>query len=477
MGLIIEDKSKEVTKAKITIPQNAKKIFKAMKKVYEPYLNKPIQGAKILKSLANDKEYNKKGIGNKETLSNNDTISFEDARKRLERQEKLNPNSVEYQLYGGELAHNILKKGIKSARNVKKVNKVQPPKPTVQKPSAPSETSNKEIKVPNGKITYNESRKILREGCSWEEYAEDYNIRYVLREFLDNPKGKQEWGVLINPDMYAKALREFTQYGKLVKFPSNYVYQWMGIIMKNTLILRANTELVGHTQWFPYEEFEDFLCSYFDGEREIEVDTNDSMKIEIYPKEVLNLCEGDFLTPLKEVTDKYGQTYFPWMSQGDVERVVAKQDLERQKNKFSEEYGNIGDYISKFNEVPTYKGKIEIDYKTNKIYWIVDCLNFLDIIGLYDWMEMPDGSDAWSDYGLEPLEKILSQYNEDLSPEEVLVLVNRALDVYHQRGDMASIFIQGGSKTLTNIAESIEKTNGKKVYITEKQIVKLWQLQ
>jgi hypothetical protein len=92
-------------------------------------------------------------------------------------------------------------------------------------------------------------------------------------------------------------------------------------------------------------------------------------------------------------------------------------------------------------------------------------------------MEMPDGSDAWSDYGLEPLEKILSQYNEDLSPEEVLVLVNRALDVYHQRGDMASIFIQGGSKALTNIAENIEKTNNKKVYITEKQMVKLWQLQ
>ena len=37
-------------------------MFKAMKKVYEPYLNKPIQGAKILKSLANNKEYNKKGI-------------------------------------------------------------------------------------------------------------------------------------------------------------------------------------------------------------------------------------------------------------------------------------------------------------------------------------------------------------------------------------------------------------------------------
>jgi hypothetical protein len=85
---------------------------------------------------------------------------------------------------------------------------------------------------------------------------------------------------------------------------------------------------------------------------------------------------------------------------------------------------------------------------------------------------MPDGSDAWSDYGLEPLEKIFIEYNENLPPEKVLVLVNRALDVYHQRGDMASIFIQGGSKVLSKIAEEI-KRDGKKVYITEKQLINL----
>jgi len=51
-------------------------------------------------------------------------------------------------------------------------------------------------------------------------------------------------------------------------------------------------------------------------------------------------------------------------------------------------------------------------------------------------------------------------------------LVNRALDVYHQRGDMASIFIQGGSKVLSKIAEH-KNRNDKKIYLTEKQIVKI----
>jgi putative cell wall-binding protein len=85
---------------------------------------------------------------------------------------------------------------------------------------------------------------------------------------------------------------------------------------------------------------------------------------------------------------------------------------------------------------------------------------------------MPDGSDAWSDYGIEPLWKIFEEYRDDLPPEKVLALVNRALDVYHQRGDMASIFIQGGSQALSRIAEEIER-KGKKIYITEKQIIKL----
>ena len=56
MALIFED-SEKVTKKQIPIPQNAKKVFKAMKKVYEPYIDKNINGSKILKSLGSDKKY------------------------------------------------------------------------------------------------------------------------------------------------------------------------------------------------------------------------------------------------------------------------------------------------------------------------------------------------------------------------------------------------------------------------------------
>ena len=81
----------------------------------------------------------------------------------------------------------------------------------------------------------------------------------------------------------------------------------------------------------------------------------------------------------------------------------------------------------------------------------------LDRKGFYDWCKLPDGSDAWSDYGLKPLWDILNEYQENMTAEQVLVLVNRCLDVYHQRGDLASAFIEGGSSSLTKISnESVD---------------------
>ena len=262
MAIIFEDSAK-VTKKQIPIPQNAKNVFKAMKKIYEPYLDKNIPGSKILKSLGSDKKYNKKGA-NAQTNGKEikqDSVNVNDAKVRLHRMNKLPKNSIQYQLNGGELAANIYRNGIERARGTKEVEAVKPPKPTTNSDLKPADTKPETIKTPSGKITYTVTaeNRIIREAFDEEhpyyDYLEEYNEAYVFNEFLSNPNGKQSWGVLINPDMYAKALREFTQYGKLVKFPTRYVYQWMGIIMKNTAILKANTSIAGHSQWFPTEDF------------------------------------------------------------------------------------------------------------------------------------------------------------------------------------------------------------------------------
>lgn len=385
MAIIFEDSEKIINK-QIPINKQQKDYFKAMDNLYKPYEDRA-EGGHVLKSLASDKQYGKRGEKSKNNgeTGKTDTISVDDAKIRLHRMQKFAPNSVQYQMYGGEAGEKLYKDGIRRARAVNTVSPVEPPKPITDADTKPAGVKTKEISKPNGKIKLAASRQINTDGRKrrinesdddWHEYfdyLEEYDEFYVLGQFFENPQGKENWGVLINPDMYQKALAEFTKYGKLIKFPTKYVYQWMGIIMKNTAILRANTDLAGHSSSFP----------------------------------------------------------------GDV----------------------VADYAERIDGI-----QIGDDYEEGR--------EWLEKKGLYDWMEMPDGHYAVTDYGLDPLEKIIGEYNENLPPEKVLVLVNRILDVYHGQGPLCSMFIGGGKASLDKIAEEVKK-GGKKIYISESALMKL----
>jgi len=59
--------------------------------------------------------------------------------------------------------------------------------------------------------------------------------------------------------------------------------------------------------------------------------------------------------------------------------------------------------------------------------------------------------DFISDYGLNPLEELYVKiYNAD-TPEEKLYAIDKALNVIHRRNDLAAMFVEGGTKTLTKI--------------------------
>ncbi len=169
---------------------------------------------------------------------------------------------------------------------------------------------------------------------------------------------------------------------------------------------------------------------------------------------------------------KDGQ-YDLFMNQAQVDAYDKKREELKQarlKTKRTASYKKkIQTAINNINQ-DNYHYRIES--KDGRYYLVSSMFDFLNDIGLYDWMVMPDGSDAWSDYGLEPLMEIINEYNSDLSPEKVIVIVNKALDVYHQRGDMASIFVEGGTKALSQISECKEN-KARKIYIRENQLLKL----
>lgn len=62
------------------------------------------------------------------------------------------------------------------------------------------------------------------------------------------------------------------------------------------------------------------------------------------------------------------------------------------------------------------------------------------------------GNDILSDYGTEPLIKLTRQLMLEEDESKIVTLIDRMLNVVHQRSDLASLFIEGGSQALSDIS-------------------------
>lgn len=58
-----------------------------------------------------------------------------------------------------------------------------------------------------------------------------------------------------------------------------------------------------------------------------------------------------------------------------------------------------------------------------------------------------------SDYGLKHLWDLAFKMVETNNAEEKLLLIDRMLNVIHQRGDLAALFVEGGSSSLSELSE------------------------
>lgn len=139
MALIFED-SEKVTNKKFKVSKKQKAVFKAMDKLYKPYEDK-VEGGKVLKSLASDKAYNKKGNESNQNGEEDSTSTFtiDQAKIQNYRQEKFAPNTIQYQMYGGSVGKKMRDDAIRRARAVNKQSPVEPPKPTAQGSTKPAE--------------------------------------------------------------------------------------------------------------------------------------------------------------------------------------------------------------------------------------------------------------------------------------------------------------------------------------------------
>lgn len=74
-----------------------------------------------------------------------------------------------------------------------------------------------------------------------------------------------------------------------------------------------------------------------------------------------------------------------------------------------------------------------------------------------DWIEH-NGQWRLSDYGLKPLHKLLVELRKQFDPSKKLPILDKILNVVHQRSDIASWFVEGGSSALSQLSGMEDKS-------------------
>jgi len=211
----------------------------------------------------------------------------------------------------------------------------------------------------------------------WHEYHHQ-----VTNEIFQMINSKQKITFDLMPkNLYNKALKEFMENGRFLRFPSNIILDWKALLLQNIAKLEVLTAIAGHTQHFPFEEFYDV----FDYDRKTGNDRN-----------------GVFSKWCKK---KYKET-------GDDEYL----------NNY--DFDTASEFLNDFKKIDKY----------------------LPLFSNGQWV--------LSDYGLKPLFNLGNQLVNLSNPNEIIVIINRILDVSHQRSDLAELFIEGGSNTLKYISNN-----------------------
>ena len=301
-----------------------------------------------------------------------------------------------------------------------------------------------------------------QEGVSiFDKYCQNYTPQKVLMDWVHGKP--QQWAPLINAHTYQKALEEFTRYGEFVRFPDELPYKMLAAIMRNAAILRANTfwripcdnntllELAQECLLpFLNKGGNDYIIYKRPINKQYVVSIGKCIDMEFFMEIFRNSISQDPYG-LEEMTDywemsglniSFGQ-FMSMLTPRFVEQMPALRNL-------------IFDIVK--NNTYTYHIDFVDNYMVNRRSKETQSVyNFLTTHGFFESLKRgaPQQSGLYfSAAGLANLKEILDQYKPSMTPEEVLVLVNRALDVTHDRGSLAEVFIQGGAEALDAISHS-----------------------
>lgn len=261
------------------------------------------------------------------------------------------------------------------------------------------------------KIIKEEYRKLINEGYDDNSYYEmEGEIKHdIFSDFLNNN----------TPDFTKHVPWRLIPYPRLKKIWEDYMTKGIirderglemieDIMIYNTIKVAVFTELAGHTQWGSDEDFNENIGYWIDEQINCLFEKPfDKNQLEI-PFENPNAGYKE-----REDTTKCNTTIHPFVQQY-----------------FDENYdGDVEEFRKALNEVMLDRF---FDYYQND-------------------PEQKLGGFI-SDYGLKPLLTLLQELMRSRTHEEKLVTIDKMLNVLHQRSDIASWFVQGGSNALSQLS-------------------------
>ena len=270
-----------------------------------------------------------------------------------------------------------------------------------------------------------------------DDYIFDYYDRYesisgqIFSDFKDRKKmgyTRIPWRVV--PFGLLKITWEnFVKYGFVPERFYKNLDKIERIMTMNVIKLDITTYLFGHSPNNPKEDFE-VHGIYIEKEKDVYIEID----IIGNPKQItmFDYPSYQFLITVKNNNDD---------SEIKQIRVKNASELDSLLKKMVKLY-NILDIISENNFFEKYKESYiqesEDEFNTQEDF--------------FDWVVDKNGTSYVSDYGLEPLQKLLYELKLKKTPEERLVVIDKMLNVSHQRSDLASWFVEGGSKALSNLS-------------------------
>lgn len=255
-------------------------------------------------------------------------------------------------------------------------------------------------------IIKEEIAKLIDEYFDYDNLPSEYEVKHkIFTDFLYNN----------NPEFTKNIPWKLIPFARLKKIWEDFIRTGVvrdtrglemieEIVTNNIMKIYAITDLAGHTQWGDKESFEEHIGNWVD----------DQMNCILKHKGKELQLDSD----------------------GSTDSTYNASGCE----------GGLHPFVSSFFD-KNYKDGMDLNEFRNQLYE-----EMVDRFFYYYVVDPQSGHNYISDYGLNPLMVLMGELYRADKPEDEVVIIDKMLNVVHQRSDLASWFVEGGSNALNSLS-------------------------